>query len=101
METYAEKQNKAPFDWSAFLNQETHTDEEWEEATDLAKDKLLSVCENPLQDFTMAMLLSNLHGNLYLKNIERAKKAFERIEKRQTYLKTENPLLAQIFNATS
>lgn len=46
MKTYVETQNEQPFDWNAFLDMETITNEEWEQAEELASCWVTCACGN-------------------------------------------------------
>lgn len=93
MTTYAETKGEAPFDWNAFLNQETITEEEWKEAFNLAANWVTCACGNLCDaiprdkyDFPKDQILIELGvefaGDICDKDISSAKITLQRIEER-------------------
>lgn len=97
MRTFAEKNNAKPFDWNAFLNQPTITEEEWENQKDLALDWVTCACGNQCSVIPRNERgqpydkdLTNLGGRFYdeikVRNIDGAKETLELIEERSAVL---------------
>ncbi|MGB5942084.1 MAG: hypothetical protein WBG71_04330 [Leeuwenhoekiella sp.] len=46
MKTYTETEGESPFDWNVFLKKESITEDEWNEASDLASNWITCACGN-------------------------------------------------------
>lgn len=104
MKTFAETQNKKPFDWNKFLNKKKITEAEWRKATSLAREWPTCACGNqcaiiPRHNIGFISIgeptdekLSKLgreegfYGAIKNRNIKAAKSFLQKIEKRSAIL---------------
>lgn len=94
--TYCESRGEKPFDWNEFLNRETITEEEWEEAGNLASCWITCACGNQCDliprlrgiptDNDLAWFGKQFSEAVDVKNIMLAKIILQDIEQRSAEL---------------
>ena len=99
--TYTESKKQTPFDWNAFLNKKTRTEEEWVEAAILADDWVTCACGNLCDsiprlsfsgcpvDNTLRNFGSDFYDWITLKDLKNAKITLDKIEVRSAQLISE------------
>tara|TARA_R110000796_G_scaffold98394_2_gene205831 strand:+ start:498 stop:815 length:318 start_codon:yes stop_codon:yes gene_type:complete len=100
--TYAEKNNEEYFDWNAFLNKKEITQEEWENASEMAASWVTCSCGNQCnliprhevsleargkpKDKVLAALGQEFYELILMENIKSSKFILAKIEQRSAYI---------------
>jgi len=103
--TYAETQGAPAFDWHAFLAKQSHTDDEWHLATNLAGGWVTCACGNQCaalernpdgspEDMHLYLLGENFALQILTRNFFEARKTLANIEQRSALLLNTQAALA-------